>query len=231
MSICVYAFLGKNIEDLQTRVIQGFSAIDFHLQFRPETDLLATQPDGCLYVRLDQAPAHLNRVSPETALLLAFEYEVSMREKNASREDGWPPKIARNCTAIVSTRTASGRSPAAYYIQALTLAIMAKESGGHFYVDVDDKPVSGKEGLDKTIRELYSERELEFDAEAYPFEQWPPISSEDKSFIWPAPIRSVVVEQYLAAMKVPKRKFKVPLGAKITIAVITLIFVLNLLYS
>src|SRR5205085_4522744 len=47
----------------------------------------------------------------------------------------------------------------AYYMQALTQAIMAKESGGHFYVDVDDKTVTGNQGLDQTVRELYSRSE------------------------------------------------------------------------
>lgn len=229
MSISVYAFLGANIEDLQARVIQCFRAMDFHVEFHPETNLLATPSGNCLYVRLDQAPAQLNRVRPDTPLLAAFEYEVAMREKNASREDGWPPKIARKCTAIVSTRSATGRSPAAYYLQALTLAIMAKESGGHFYVDVDDKTVTGNEGLDQTVRELYSEKELEFDADAYPFEQWPPLSADDTSFTWPSPIKSVVVEQYLAAMKKPKGKFKLPLSVKITAALIVFLLVASFL--
>lgn len=231
MSICAYAFLGANIEDLQVRVIQCFRAMDFHVQFHPEASLLATPSDSCLYVRLDQAPSQLKRICPDTPLLVAFEYEISMMGKNASRENGWPPKIARKCTAIVSTRTASGRSPAAYYMQALTLAIMAKESGGHFYVDADDKTVTGNEGLDRTIQELYSERELEFDAEAYPFEQWPPISFDDKSFTWPSPIKSVVVEQYLAAMKAPKRKFKASLSVKVTVAFITFLFIVSFLYN
>ncbi|RZT05792.1 hypothetical protein SAMN05216319_4909 [Duganella sp. CF402] len=229
MSICVHAFLGTNIEDLQARVIQCFRALDFQVQFQPETNLLETPSGSCLYVRLDQTPAQLKRVSPDTPLLVAFEYEVSMREKNATREDGWPPKIARKCTAIVSTRTASGRSRAAYYAQALTLAIMAKESGGHFYVDVDDETITGNEGLAKTIRELYSESELEFDADAHPFEQWPPLSFDDRSFTWPSPIKSVVVEKYLAAMKTPKRKFKVPLSVKITIALIAVLWVAGFL--
>lgn len=211
MSICIYAFLGKNIEDIEARVSQSFEAIGFDLQFHSETSFLESPPSGCIYVRINKTPPQLKRVSPDTPLFVAFEYQVSKRSRKAPPINGWPPKGVKQYMAVVSTRSAAGRSRSGYYLQALTLAILAKETGGYYYVDDAETALTGADGLEETIKGLNSPTELEFDADAFPFVNWPLNPPDDETFVWPEPIKSAYVEKYISSMKRPKRTLKLSL--------------------
>ena len=229
MSICTYAFLGPNIDNIDAKVVQAFRGLGFGVEVHPEMSFVESPAGGCLYVQIKQAPSNLKRVRPDAPLLVSMEYEVR-DEKQSPRSKDWPPRGVKRCTYSVSTRTASGRSRAAFYVQALTCAILAKETGGYYYVDADEKAQSGSEGLDRVVRELNGPSELEFDANALPFEGWPPTSHEDP-FQWPSPIKSLYVEAHLASQTAPKRRIKFSLFGALGYLLVLYFLVVGFLYS
>lgn len=229
MSICTYAFLGPNIDNIDVKVVQAFGDLGFGVEAHPEMSFVESPAGGYLYIQVKQVPSNLKRVRPDTPLLVSFEYEVK-NEKQAPRSNGWPPKGVKQFSYSVSARTASGRSRATFYVQALTCAILAKETGGYYYVDANEKAESGSEGLDRMVREMNAASELEFDADAFPFEGWPPTSHEDP-FRWPSPIKSLYVENYVASQKAPKRKIKFSLLEVMGYLLIFYFVVVGFLYS
>jgi hypothetical protein len=229
MSIGIYAFLGPNIDNIDARVTQALEGVGFGVQFHPDMRLLETPSGSVLYIQVNQVPSYLKRVRPEAPLLIGFEYEVSKNE-GKRRRNGWPPKGVGHYTCLISTRTASGRSRATYYLQALTLAILAKETAGYFYADVDERAVPGSEGLNQTLAELNLPSYLEFDADAVPFEGWPP-AERNVPFDWPPPIKSAVVEGAVAPRKKPTRKMKLSVTGVLSALLILYFLVALLLYS
>ena len=153
MSIEIYAFLGANLDELKSRLVESLKHIGFAVEFHPELDLLRSNPTGCLSVAILETPLTLKRLAPGTPLLTSFGYSVIRRDASAAEID-WPPKGVKEHTYEVYTRTSADRSRSSYFMQALTTAILAKETGGHVWVNGDAKAVMGKTALKKVLSEL-----------------------------------------------------------------------------
>jgi len=116
-------------------------------------DLLHSNPTGCLSVAILGTPPTLKRLAPGVPLLASFGYSVTRCDSSAIEVD-WPPRGVKEHTYEIYTRTSEGRSRSSYFMQALTAAILAKETGGHVWVNGDAKAVTGKSALKKVISEL-----------------------------------------------------------------------------
>lgn len=154
MSIEIYAFLGPNLNDLRSRVLNAFERIGFKLSLHPEMDFLCSNSTGCLCLSILETPPFLKRFSPGRALLCSFGYNASQRDESVSQTD-WPPKGVKSCGYEIYTRTSAGRSRSSYFIQALTVSILAKETGGYVWVNGDARAVSGKTAFSRVVAELH----------------------------------------------------------------------------
>lgn len=186
MSICIYAFLGPRTEDLDARCLQAFSDLGFPVQLHPETSFAAAPAGGVLYLSVLETPGRLQRIAPGRPLLAAFEYFIEKPDK-ARRTADWPPREVRQYSHAVHTRTASGRSAAAYFMQTLALAILARETGGWSYCDMDEHALSGADAVKRALDELERYIGHDFDDQAYPFTSWPPLGPA-AGFAWPQAI-------------------------------------------
>lgn len=187
MSICIYAFLGPRTGDLDARCLQAFSDLGFKVQLHPESSFAVPPAGGVLYLSILETPVRLQRIAPEHALLAAFDYYIEQHDSKAPRSQEWPPRKVKQYGHEVNTRTASGRSTASYFMQALSMAILARETGGWYFCDADDHALGGERAIASVLQELEAYASLAFDEGACPFTTWPPLAW-DPAFIWPQPI-------------------------------------------
>lgn len=207
MSIAIHGFLGPDTGNLEARVLQAFAALGFAVHYHPQSTLLESGAGGVMYMSFTQTPAHLNRIAPGTPLLLAFDYAIRLPDGRAAAGEEWPPRKVKRYSHEIATRTAAGRSRADYFAQALTVAILAKETGGYFYLDGDEDALSGRQALERVVTELNRPRGYEFDADAHPFEAWPPLAP-DGAFVWPKPLVSRHLVQLRQAVQLPRKRIK-----------------------
>jgi hypothetical protein len=234
MSVEYYAFLGNNLENIESRFIQEFKKSGFEIELHPDSQLLLTNSTGVSWIKILSIPPGLERAS-DSPYLAGFEYQISPRDLDEPRDPEWPPKKVKDWTYYVYTRTAAGRSESAAYMQAFTTAILAKITGGVVFDYSTDKVRSGRtlaSSLNKGIVEIQTKkaermarieamikqrkphnsylikrllsRELEFDVDGYPFVSWPPIT-RDTVFHLGDPIASKIPPRIL-----PKPRKKSP---------------------
>ena len=227
MSIDVYGFLGSDIQDLELRVIQTFNGLGFSVAIHPEMNLLESNPSASLYISFIETPPHISRVCHGVPLLLGFGYNVG---KRGARSAGWPPKKVKQYAYEVCTRTSAGRSLADYFAQALTVAILVKETNGYFYINGDDVAVPGDLGLERILGELDRTAGCEFDSGAHPFEAWPPIAPF-ASFTWPKPIASLQHQRTEVADSSRKKRFKISVIEGLGWALILYFLIVTIVYS
>lgn len=153
MSIGICAFLGPSLEDLKSRFIQSFDRIGFKIELHPEMDLLSCNSAGCLTLVILETPSTLKRLAPGVPLLADFEYGITPRDSSLAGTDSLPRGVKQYSYKLF-TRTASGRSRSSYFMQALTAAILATETGGYVLFDGKSKAMSGKKALEKVLDEL-----------------------------------------------------------------------------
>lgn len=153
MSVEIFAFLGSNVDELKSRLVGSLKRIGFAVEVHPELDLLHSNPTGCLSIAILETPPTLKRLAPGTPLLTSFGYSVTRRDTSAAEVD-WPPQGVKEHTYEVYTRTSADRPRSSYFMQALTAAILAKETGGHVWVNGDAKAVTGKTALERVLSEL-----------------------------------------------------------------------------
>lgn len=227
MSIDIYGFLGPDTQDLESRVIQGFKNLGFSAVIHPGMRLLESNPSGCLYISFIETPPRIGRICAGVPLLLGFGYSVV---KRGAKSAGWPPKKVKQYAYEVCTRTAAGRSTASYFAQALTVAILAKETNGYFYINGNDAAVPGDSGLELIQGELDRITGCEFDLGAYPFEAWPPIDP-NASFVWPEPIASPLQQPTIAANSSEKKRFKFSVIEALGWTLILYFLIVTIVYS
>lgn len=174
MSICIYAFLGPRTEDLDARCLQAFSDLGFKVQLHPESSFATPPAGGVLYLSILETPARLQRTAPEQALLACFDYYIEKRDSKAPRSKEWPPRKVKQYGHEVHTRTASGRSTASYFMQALSLAILARETGGWYFCEFDDHALDGESAIASILQELESYTARAFDDAPVPAAQVQP---------------------------------------------------------
>lgn len=159
MSIDIYAFLGSDLHDLETRLVAGFREAGFRIALHPEIKLLEPNASACLYLSVLETPAFLERISPGTPLLVGFGYSPLIANEKTATSTDWPPRNVRKYSYEIQTRSAAGRSTGTYFIQALTAAILASETKGQFFIGGAPGAIPGKAGLSKTLTELQSMKE------------------------------------------------------------------------
>lgn len=230
MSIDIYGFLGSNTLDLESRVIQSFAHLGFSAVLHPEINLLESNSTGCLYISFIKTPSKLKRVYHDSPLLFGFGYSVSMNTKKKYRSDGWPPKNVKQYEYEVSTRTSAGRSTGNYFAQALTVAILANETNGYFYINGDDAAIPGNLALERIIGELNSAIDRTFDLGAYPFEAWPPIDS-NASFTWPEPIVSTQHQYPVNARNLRPKWLQFSVMEGLGLALLLYFLIVTIIYS
>jgi hypothetical protein len=155
MSIEIHAFLGNDLLDLEARLVRRFSEAGFRIELHPDSSLLEKNASATLYVAILEAPSFLKRIVPGQALLAGFGYVPVAADPRANPDRARPPAKAGAYTWELQTRSASGRSQAAYFMQALTAAILASETQGRFFVAGDTAATTGKAGLARILRELH----------------------------------------------------------------------------
>lgn len=157
MSVEIYAFLGSNVSELASRLISSFEHIGFKVALHPDMDLLNSNPTGCLCLAILETPPTLKRVASEVPLLISFGFSVTRREISLPVDGiNWPPKGVKTHAHEIYTRTSAGRSRSSYFMQAFTMAILAKETGGYVWCNGDAKAVSGNAAFKKVLAELNS---------------------------------------------------------------------------
>lgn len=227
MSIDIYGFLGSETRDIELRVLQSFRSLGFSVAIHPEMQLLESNQSGALYLTFTETPPQLERIRKDLPLLVGFGFSVS---KRTTRAAGWPPKNVKQYSFEICTRTSSGRSPADYFAQALLVAILAKETNGYFYVNGDEKAVSGASGLEQIQGELDGNASNKFDSGAFPFEAWPPIDPA-APFKWPEPIADPQSRLAKVVSSKPKRRFKISFVESIGLALVLYFLITTILYS
>ncbi len=211
MSIVICGFLGHETQDLEKRVVQEFSELGFKVEIHPDINLLQQNDDESLYLNFLETPAYIKRSYPGVPLLAGCGYYVSLNPGGANPDDKNRLVSVDNYTYQVCTRTSSGRSPSSFYAQALTVAILSKITGGQFYAEGHGDIVSGDSGLEQILTELRQDADLEFDADAYPFQTWPPIDPT-VAYTWPAPLESKIPKTVAKSIP-PKKIIKItPMG-------------------
>jgi hypothetical protein len=227
MSIDIYGFLGSDTQDMESRFIQTFKSLGFSVAIHPEMSLLESNSSGSLYLAFTETPPQIERIRRGVPLLFGFGFGVSQR---APRSAGWPPKKVNEYVYEVCTRSSSGRSIADYFAQALTVAILAKETNGYFYINGDDAAVPGKLGLERILGELNRIADNEFDSGAYPFEAWPPIAP-NVAFAWPDPIASLQHQGTKVVSGFQKKRFKFSIIEGFGWALVLYFLIVTVIYS
>lgn len=154
MGIYIYAFLGPELQGIAARIVQAFGELGFRIEIHPEMDILATNPTGCLYMAVHATPRPVKRLAAHVPLLVRFGYEVVPPSSEAPRTRLRPFRKMREFTYEIRTSTGPGTSRSAYFMQALTAAILARETGGYFYVNGDAEAVPGAAGVERILSEL-----------------------------------------------------------------------------
>ena len=228
MSVVFYGFLGRDLQDLENRFLQEFACIGFEVVIHPQMKLLEAN-GGHLSLAFVRTPPNLKRLHPETPLLTDFEYAVSRRMSAFAQERGWPPRRVRRYTYEICTRTASDRSTASYFAQALTAGILSKITNGQLLEDGGCEVVSGQEGLDSILKNLWRPREFSFDAGAFQFQDWPPI---DPIVPVVQPKRLAFSEPNVLLDKSPKqKKLKITIAGAFCTVMFLYFLIVTLLYS
>ncbi|MCW5300296.1 hypothetical protein DXT88_19165 [Herbaspirillum lusitanum] len=184
MSINVAVFFGKETADLDTRFIRAYADLGFEVQLHPELTLTESSASGCIYLLVTKTPPHFLRLAPDLPLLIMFGYGVHKRQKKETRSRQWPPRGVGGYSYEASSRSSAGRSDAAGAMQIVSMAILAKETEGHFYVDGDDTARTGDLAVQQAVLELARFDRVYFDADVHPFESWPPVNGSS-TFRWP----------------------------------------------
>lgn len=151
MSVEIYGFLGKETDNLQERLIKKFVGLGFEIELDPATNLLGVSNASIPTIRIAilKIPSNLLRLSPNTPLLVEFEY-YSIPKKDVLVA----PKKIQNYTYLAYTRTAAGRSNTSGYMQMLLIAILASITNGKYYGLGDEKPTSGDAELQTIMTSL-----------------------------------------------------------------------------
>lgn len=153
MSIDIYAFLGSNVDELRQRLIDSFERIGFKIALHPDMDLLCSNPTGCMSMAIFETPPTLKRLAPGVPLLTSFGYSITQRDVPIDEAD-WTPRGVKTHSYELCTRSSSGRSRSIYFMQALTAAILAKETGGYVWFNGEAKALSGNGAFKKVLAEL-----------------------------------------------------------------------------
>lgn len=153
MSIDVYAFLGANVDELSQRVVESFERIGFKIALHPDMDLLCSNATGCMSMAIFETPPTLKRIAPGIPLLTSFGYGITQCDVPVDEAD-WPPRGVKKYSYELCTRSSFGRSRSSYFMQALTVAILAKETGGYVWFNGEAKALSGKSAFRKVLAEL-----------------------------------------------------------------------------
>lgn len=228
MSVVFYGFLGRDTQDLENRFLQEFACIGFEVVIHPQMKLLEAN-GGHLSLAFVKTPPNLKRLHPDTPLLTDFEYSVSRRTSTFAQERGWPPRRVRRYTYEICTRTASDRSTTSYFAQALTVGILSKITNGQLLEDGECEIVSGPEGLDSILKNLWKRREFSFDAGAFPFKEWPPM---DPIVPFAQPKRFAFSEPNVLLDKIPKqKKLKITFAGAFCTVMFLYFLIATLLYS
>ena len=229
MSVDCYAFLGKNLEMTEFRLLQEFKKAGFHVELHPDFEVLSSNKKGECWIKILSTPLGLIRAS-SSDYIVGFGYSVLPRNLNESLDEEWPPKKVIDWTYQVCTMTSAGRSKSAYYMQAFTAAILAKISGGVFYDPDQDKVIKGTtavSNLKKSIKEIESKKlermahieslinardankyrlieillsqELEFDVGGYEFRSWPSLEIHEHNL-------GKAIQSQTPVLKLPKPK-------------------------
>jgi hypothetical protein len=230
MSINISAFLGSETDNLDARFIQAFLSFGFHVQLHPELTLMEPCVTGSLYLSVIKTPPQMLRMAPEAPLLIEFGYDVQKRRKKGPRSMQWPPRGVGSYTYEASSRTAAGRSKAAAAMQLLSMAILAKETGGYFYVDGDEAALAGDLALKLAAQELVQFDGTNFDAYVYRFESWPPVDGVS-SFTWPQEIVPPRVLTQAIRKSTARFRYKFSWFHIPGILLVTYFLVVTLLYS
>lgn len=157
MSIEIYAYLGGQINDLEERVIHSFNELGFKISFHPKTNLLHTDPSGCIEICIHETPSKIPRTHENVPLLVSFGYCAAQKSESGEDEDEWLPPEAENYTYEIYTRTSAGRSHADYFMQAYTVAILSKVTNGYFLpYDCINEAISGELAVNKITSEMNS---------------------------------------------------------------------------
>lgn len=161
MSIEIYAYLGGQTNNLEERVIHAFNEIGFKISFHPETNLLHTDPSGCIDICIHEIPSNIPRAQENTPLIVSFGYSAAQKSESSKNEDEdedvWLPPEAENYTYEIYTRTSAGRSLAASFMQAYTAAILSKITDGYFLsYDGTSEAISGELAVKKITSEMNS---------------------------------------------------------------------------
>lgn len=199
MSIEIYAYLGDRTNDLKERVLHAFNEIGFKISFHPKTNLLHTDPSGCIDICIHETPSYITLKNKDTPLIVSFGYSAAQKSERSNYEDEdededeWLPPEAANYTYEIYTRTSAGRSLAAYFIQAYTAAILSKITDGYFIsCDGTSEAISGELAVKKITSEMNSlfstaatnehladTAPSYFDEGVQPFSEWREIGSCD----------------------------------------------------
>jgi len=230
MSIDIYAFLGSETHNLESRLLHAFTGLGFSMELHPEMNLLETNSTECLYIAALTTPFNLKRVQEGTPLLISFGYSASKIVLDHLKTNGWPPKKVKQYTYEVCTRSSSGRSLANYFAQALTVAILAKETNGYFYINGDEYAVSGATGLKRILKELDMLKDRDFDVGAFPFRGWPTMT-DDTNFSWPDEIQSKSSPSSETSKLKKIKKFKLSLFDIIGLALVAYFVIVTFVYS
>lgn len=232
MSIEASAFFGTKTDNLEARFIQAFADLGFDVQLHPGHTLTESCATGCLYLNVTRTPPHFLRLAPELPLLIVFGYDVHKRKKKEARDMHWPPRGVKSYSYEAGSRTAAGRSDAAGAMQIVSMAILAKETGGYFYIDGENTACTGDLALQQANRELEHFDRRYFDADVHRFESWPPLANIS-SFRWPqtieppkAPTPAPAVQKRRIMFRYKFSWFHVP-----GIVLLTYFLVVTLLYS
>ena len=152
MSVEIFGFLGDRIDNLQERLIKKFEELGFEIKLDPSTNLLGfsnTSSMPAIHIAILKTPTNLLRLSPNTPLLVEFEYYATPKNDVLSA-----PRKIHNYSYLAYTRTAAGRSHASGYMQMMLIAILASISNGKYFGLGDEKPISGNEALQNIMTSL-----------------------------------------------------------------------------
>jgi hypothetical protein len=150
MSIEFTAYLGSDINNLDSKVISCFSDLGFDVTFHPEMSLQKNNRTECFAIAINKTPEYLKRNAKDTPLFTSFGYVIAKIQ-----DKKYIPKKARKCTYGVYTRTSAGRTRATCLMQELTTAILAKVTQGIFYGSEQEQALNGDDAVKYAVDELH----------------------------------------------------------------------------
>ena len=110
------------------------------------------------------------------------------------------------------------------------MAILAKETGGYFYIDGGETALKGDIAIEQAVLELALFDRYYFDADVHRFESWPPVD-DISTFKWPMTIEPPTLP------RLPTQKRRIRLMYKFSwlqvpgIALVTYFLIVTLFYS